>query len=196
MTNEFLIAWLLLMFPLVYSPGPANTLFATNGARFGFFPSLPFMTGINVAFVLQSLLVGFGLSRVLEAYPQLLAAFRLLGIAYIAYLGTVFLRAAFVPSRERDSCLTFLDGMVVTSVNPKAWVMQLMMFSQFYAPDEPQSVGVWTLTLLLSGLNISGHVVWTSLGSLLIARAGQSISLRHQNLFFALMLYGSIWFLV
>ena len=31
-----LTAWFLVMFPLVYSPGPANTLFASNGAKFGF----------------------------------------------------------------------------------------------------------------------------------------------------------------
>ena len=195
MTKEFLLAWFLVMFPLVYSPGPANTLFASNGAKFGFRRSMPFMTGIDIAFVLQSLLVGLGLSEMLLAFPQLLTIFRWLGIAYIAYLGASFMRTAMGQAAEQPHCLSFRDGMVVTALNPKAWVMQVMMFSQFFSPGDTWMADVLTLTFLLSALNISGHVVWILFGSVLLSRATGRFSARHQNMLFAFMLFGSIAFL-
>jgi threonine/homoserine/homoserine lactone efflux protein len=194
-TPEFLLSWFLLMFPLVYSPGPANTLFASNGAQFGFKRSVPFMGGIDVAFVLQSLLVGFGFSSVLAAFPWVLTAFRYLGIAYIAWLGCTFVNAAMKPNTARPHCLSFTDGLVVTALNPKAWMMQVMMFSQFFDTAIP-IYSTLNLTILLAILNISGHVVWVAFGAVLLGRATHRFSPQRQNLLFALMLFGSIAFLL
>lgn len=195
-TPEFLLAWFLVMFPLVYSPGPANTMFASNGAAYGFRRTIPFMTGLDIAFVVQSLAVGFGLSSVLVAYPQLLTFFRYFGIAYILYLGSKFLKAAMAETPELPRCMGFRDGLILTAVNPKAWVMQVMMFSQFFQPGDEWVSSIMSLTLLLCGLNISGHIVWILFGSLLISRATSRFTMRHQNMAFAAMLFGSIWFLV
>lgn len=35
MTTEYFLAWLAVMFPLVFSPGPANVVFALSGATQG-----------------------------------------------------------------------------------------------------------------------------------------------------------------
>lgn len=192
---ELLLGWFMVMFPLVYSPGPANTLYAANGAQFGLRRTMPFMAGINLGFVLQSLLVGFGLSGVLLAYPPLLVGLRWLGVAYIIYLGCLFLRAAVGQGRQVAQCLTLRDGLILTAINPKAWVMQLMMFSQFLEP-QTMTQSVFQLTAWLMLLNISGHVVWTLLGSVLLSRAAHRFSPRRQNLLFALMLFASVGFLL
>lgn len=195
MTPEFLLAWFLVMFPLVYSPGPANTMFASNGAAYGFRRTMPFMVGLDLAFVLQSLAVGFGLSSVLVAFPQLLTILRYVGIAYITWLGCIFLRAAMAKNLGQPRCMGFLDGIILTAVNPKAWIMQLMMFSQFFdATDALMSV--LNLSFLLCALNITGHVFWIYCGSLLLGRATSRFSLRHQNMLFSAMLFGSILFLL
>lgn len=195
LTPEWLFPWFLVMFPLVYSPGPANTLFASNGAAYGFRRSIPFMAGIDISFVLQSLAVGFGLSSVLVAYPQLFSLLRVFGVAYVAYLGCTFLYAAMAKTPETPNCLGFRDGLIVTAINPKAWVMQVMMFSQFFQPEH--WVGsVLSLTFCLCLLNLTGHIVWICFGSLLLSRATHRFSLRHQNMVFSAMLFGSIVFLL
>ena len=196
MSSQYLLAWFLVMFPLVYSPGPANTLFASNGAAYGFRRSLPFMTGIDIGFVIQSIAVGFGLSSVLVAFPQMLTLFRVFGIAYVAYLGFTFLYAAMAETQATPRCLSFRDGLIVTAVNPKAWVMQLMMFSQFFVAGDHWVSSVFSLTFLLCALNITGHIVWICFGSLLISRATHHFSVRHQNMVFSAMLFGSIAFLL
>jgi threonine/homoserine/homoserine lactone efflux protein len=188
--------WLLVMFPLVYSPGPANTMFASNGAKFGFRQSLPFMAGINVSFTAQSLLAGFGLSGLLVRYPMLFTMLRYGGIAYIAYLGWTFLKAGSAKSKEQPQCLTFVDGLVLTFINPKAWMMQAIMFSQFLAQGNDWVLSVYKLTAWLTMLNISGHIAWILFGSVLISRATAWFSPQAQNNIYAAMLFGSVYFLV
>lgn len=190
------IPWLLLMFPLVYSPGPANILFASNGAAFGFSRTLPFMAGLDLAFLLQSFLVGLGIGEIVLRLPAAMLLLKLFGIAYIAYLGCLFLKAAAKPVSRAPRCLTFLDGMVCTALNPKAWVMQLMMFSQFLTPQADALPMVATLSAWLCALNVSGHAVWTLCGSALTASAGGRLSPRRQNLMFAAMIFGSLYFMV
>lgn len=193
---EFITAWLLVMFPLVYSPGPANTLFAANGAKYGFQRSMPFLTGIDIGLIIQSLVVGFGISKLLLHTPVLFTVIRFAGIVYIAWLGLVFLKAAMSKNKEQTHCLSFADGLLLTSLNPKAWVMQVMMFTQFLGYEQSITVGITKLTLLLAMLNISGHMVWVLFGSVMLSRATSAFSTRMQNSLFSAMLFGSIYFLL
>ncbi len=193
---QFLTAFFLVMFPLVYSPGPANTLFASNGAQFGFRRSMPFMTGINAGFIIQSLVAGYGISELLMRVPVLFTVMRYAGIAYITWLGLLFLKAAMKEAKEQLHCLSFKDGLLVTAINPKAWVMQIMMFSQFLSYADMMHAGVVKLALLLAVLNVSGHTVWILFGSVLLSRATGIFPPRAQNAVFAAMLFASIYFLI
>ena len=47
--TEPVLALLIFLFPLAYSPGPGNTLFAANGAVFGFRATLPASAGYHLA---------------------------------------------------------------------------------------------------------------------------------------------------
>lgn len=191
-----LTAWFLLMFPLVYSPGPANTMFASNGALFGFRRSLPFMAGINTSFAIQSLLMGFGLNQMIHHLPHAMDILKIGGIAYILYLALGFLRNANAKSLKEIDCLSYMDGFILTFLNPKAWVMQAMMFSQFLNGVEETSLRVLQLTGLLAALNISGHMVWIAFGDMVLGSASHVLSARRQNLLFAAMLLLSIGFMV
>ncbi|MBV8939474.1 MAG: hypothetical protein JO089_06515 [Alphaproteobacteria bacterium] len=88
-----------------------------------------------------------------------------------------------------------MDGLLLTMVNPKAWVMQAMMFSQFLKEGQAWVDQTLSLSAGLAVLNISGHMVWTLFGSFLIC-APPIISRRAQNAFYAAMPFGSIIFLM
>jgi threonine/homoserine/homoserine lactone efflux protein len=47
------------MFPLVFSPGPANIVFAMSGIRQGVRGSIPLIIGVDLVFIIYSLLIGF-----------------------------------------------------------------------------------------------------------------------------------------
>ena len=184
-------AWLFLMFPLVYSPGPANTLFASNSALFGFRKTLPFMMGINISFAAQSLLVGLGFNKFIEQFPYFLPTLKVFGILYIAWLAWGFFKSKKGMDLKDIKCLRIQDGLLLTFLNPKAWIMQIMMFSQFFTAEE-SAVRIIELTLLLSLLNLSGHAVWILFGDLVLGRATSLLTPHRQNLLFGTMLLLSI----
>ena len=51
---------LIFLFPLAYSPGPGNLFFAANGARFGFWATVPANIGYHIATWFVTLAVGGG----------------------------------------------------------------------------------------------------------------------------------------
>ena len=66
MTIEYVLAWFAVMFPLVFSPGPANIVFALSGALISLLFGFPSSTILVCAFV-----VPFDLGKTLTAqeYP-------------------------------------------------------------------------------------------------------------------------------
>lgn len=87
------LAWFAVMFPLVFSPGPANIAFAATGSQVGLKRSLPFLIGIDLVFIIQTVIVGFGLGQIVETYPSIMIGMQLLGAIYLLYLAYTFVMA-------------------------------------------------------------------------------------------------------
>ena len=62
MTLVEILALLLFLFPLAFSPGPGNMFFAANGARFGFFNTLAANFGYHLATIIITFILGYGFS--------------------------------------------------------------------------------------------------------------------------------------
>jgi threonine/homoserine/homoserine lactone efflux protein len=86
MSIQYFLLFFGLMFPLVFSPGPANIVFAMSGIRQGVRGSIPLIIGVDLVFIIYSLLIGFGLGEILQLYPSLIFILQLLGSLYIVYL--------------------------------------------------------------------------------------------------------------
>lgn len=52
MSFDYILLFLSLMFPLVFSPGPANIIFAISGMKQDFKKSISLLIGINLVFSL------------------------------------------------------------------------------------------------------------------------------------------------
>jgi threonine/homoserine/homoserine lactone efflux protein len=113
------------------------------------------------------------------------------GILYIAWLAWGFFKSKKGLDLKYIKCLRIQDGLLLTFLNPKAWIMQIMMFSQFFTVEE-SSIRIIELTLLLSLLNLSGHAVWILFGDLVLGRATSLLTPHRQNLLFGTMLLLSI----
>ena len=88
------LVWLGVMFPLVFSPGPANIVFAASGANVGIKRSIPLIAGVDSVFILKSLIIGYGLGEVLHSQPVLMNLMQLLGSFYLIYLAIKFIRSS------------------------------------------------------------------------------------------------------
>src|SRR5262245_28566067 len=128
---ELTLALVVFLFPLAYSPGPGNLFFAVNGARFGFTATMRAMAGYHVATLLMTIAIGLGFAIAIDEFPTLFTVVKWAGSAYVLYLAWKFLRAGTVADTDDARPAGFMDGGLLLVLNPKAYMIVLLMFTQF-----------------------------------------------------------------
>lgn len=123
---------------LALFPGPNMALVVANsvqrGARYGFLT----VAGSAAGLTIQLVLVAIGMTTLLAAAGQWFTALRLIGAAYLVWLGiqswrapAPTLAAEVMPLSARA---TVLRGMVVSLTNPKVLLFFGAFFPQFISP--------------------------------------------------------------
>lgn len=193
------ILWLGVMFPLVFSPGPANIVFAASGAKVGVKRSIPLLAGIDSIFILKSIVIGYGLGQVIQAYPNVMSVMQIVGALYLLYLAVTFIKNSAVSAENGQKQLGFLDGMLIQTLNSKGWLMVLLMFTLFteQAQQTFGAQGIPVLIVWLAILNISMHLVWVKAGELLAKVSSSKAYEKALNIFYASSLFVvSLWLML
>ncbi|MCF7505943.1 LysE family translocator [Vibrio sp. L3-7] len=179
--------WLGVMFPLVFSPGPANIIFAASGAKVGVKKSLPLLVGVDLVFIIKSLIIGLGLGQAVQSYPNTMNVVQLIGAGYLIYLGIAFLKNSSGDSQNEDKVFGFVDGLIVQLLNSKGWLMVFLMFSLF--SEQAQNTfgehGTLVLVIWLAILNVSMHLVWIKMGFWLSRISSSEHYAKGLNFFYA-----------
>ncbi|MDX1736720.1 MAG: LysE family translocator [Alphaproteobacteria bacterium] len=195
MSIEFVILWLSVLFPLVFSVGPGNLLCAVAGGSQGFRKSFPFILGLDVVYTSYSLIFGFGLGAVLLRFPTMMQAVQVVGAIYVAWLALKFLKRKTVEAREMPQ-LRFIDGVISQALNVKGISIVLTMYSQFLNTEAdlvPQVIG---LSIALTCLNLFTHFSWTLGGHWMAKHFASARAVRVQSIVFGVMLLVvSFWLL-
>jgi len=121
---------------LLITPGPAVLYIVARTIDQGRRAGLVSMLGVHVGTLVHVAAAAAGLSAVLAASAAAFGAVKLLGAAYLIYLGLrrILARAAASTSaagRERRLRRAFLDGVVVNVLNPKT----ALFFLAFLCPS-------------------------------------------------------------
>jgi len=196
--NQTAIALFLFLLPLAYSPGPGNLFFAANGARFGVRATVPASLGYHVATWLVTAAIGFGALRALDAAPALFDLLRLAGALYVFWIAVGLLRAGRRDTGREAQPAQFRDGVMLLLLNPKAYVIIALMFTQFLdVPGSDRTVLVLGITTLFTLNNLVAFTVWTMMGAQLGALFARAGSARAMNIGFGLMLGAvAVWMLL
>ncbi|MDC9727649.1 MAG: LysE family translocator [Candidatus Thioglobus sp.] len=165
MNIEYFLLFFGLMFPLVFSPGPANIVFAISGMKQGVRSSIPLIIGVDLVFIVYSLLIGFGLGEVLQRHPALIFLFQLFGALYIIYLAYKFIEVSKAKASPDKKIFTFKDGVILQMLNPKGWTMLFLMFSILLDGSFDRNTQVVVLVIMLAILNVATHFIWVAAGS-------------------------------
>lgn len=185
----FLFTLLAFLFPLAYSPGPGNMFFAALGARFGFAATLPANVGYHVATLVVTALAGVGLISAVDPASPLFSGLKIAGSLYVLWLAWNMAQAGMATADVRNGKAGFFDGVLLLVLNPKAYVIILLMFSQFGASG-PAAVGerIALIALVFTFNNLLAFSLWTlagdGLGRLFRSEAGA----RRLNRAFAVVL--------
>jgi threonine/homoserine/homoserine lactone efflux protein len=173
---------------LVMSPGPNGVLIAktvpTSGRAAGFANIAGFVAG----FYLHGSLSIFGISVILLRSAEAFFVVKMLGAAYLCWIGIKALRDAWrgvgpvaqvAPARRRRPLAkAFAEGFATNALNPKVSMFYLAAFPQFI----PAGEGAVSAAVLLVSVHALLNALWFTAVILLFARlAGAARSGRFQR---------------
>jgi|TARA_B110000902_G_scaffold186813_1_gene211428 threonine/homoserine/homoserine lactone efflux protein len=130
MDTTALLALIVFIVPMCFTPGPNNMLCAAHGAQHGFRATLPLTIGMVTGWSILGVLVGLAIAAI-ESNETIFNALTFVGAGYIAYLGYTIGRAEPKPLDEVDETdrLGFRTGMLLQFVNGKAWIHFLVLMA-------------------------------------------------------------------
>ena len=148
-----LIEMVLVMFPLIFSPGPGGMFFAANAVRFGFKATVAAQIGYQSATLIAVVAMGLGLSALFDQLPILLLIIKYVGAGYILFLALKFMRRGILKLEEGQPA-NFWDGFLLLILNPKLYVVAAIVYAQFLNPEfSALAQTVWiSSTFLLLGI--------------------------------------------
>jgi threonine/homoserine/homoserine lactone efflux protein len=193
-----ILALLIFLVPLAYSPGPGNVLFAANGALFGFRATLPASAGYHLATWVVTAGIGLGFLGALEKWPMLVPVLKTAGALYVLWLATKLWRAGRAEMVETARPMSFLDGVILLVLNPKAYVIIALMFSTFLSASEFSVLtSVLVLTTVFTLNNLLAFSTWTLIGDSFARAFRRKTSAAWLNRGFAAVLIGvAAWMLM
>ncbi|MEM6605820.1 MAG: LysE family translocator [Pseudomonadota bacterium] len=161
---------------LVVSPGPNGVLIAktvpTSGKAAGFANVAGFLT----AFYLHGALAILGISAILLASSKAFFLVKMIGAAYLCWIGVKALRDAYrgevasksiePANRQQTLALAYTEGLLTNALNPKVSMFYLAAFPQFIPAGEHAIPSAFFLVFLHSVIN----AVWFGSMVLLFAR--------------------------
>ncbi|WP_413693624.1 LysE family translocator [Psychromonas sp. KJ10-2] len=135
---------------LLFSPGPSALLCISDGVKFGYKKSIPTILGGALSALLLMTVSAIGLGAVLAASEMLFLVIKILGAAYLIYLGwnswregAVKLPSTKTPQQDSSTLIyspdkLFKKSFMVGISNPKDLLFFIALFPSFMNADEPQ----------------------------------------------------------
>ena len=195
---ETIFQLILFLFPLAFSPGPGNMFFAANGARFGFAATIPSNAGYHIATWFVAAAIGFGFFWIGSEFPDLLTWLKYFGSAYVLYLAWCLYRAGTLKDDVKAGHASFMDGVILLLLNPKAYVIMSLMFTQFIeVNDRSHIILVLTITTIFTLNNIVAFSIWAFVGDRLASLFRKDQDAQRLNVVFAIVLAAvAVWMLL
>lgn len=182
----FLVACIL----IAVTPGAGAVTSISTGLRHGVLAALRAIAGLQTALTLQLIVVAAGLGALLATSATAFLIVKLLGAAYLIWLGWQKWRAPPVPldsdpaSHGKAVRGLYLQGILVNLTNPKAIVFIAALVPQFIDPQQPQLPQFVIIGLTMCGVDTIVMTCYASLASRLRPWLRDPRALKAQNRFF------------
>jgi len=177
MSIELYLAYVLTCFVITIIPGPTVTLIVANSLAHGTRAGLLNVAGTQLGLGLMMLVLAVGLTSIIATMGLWFDWLRLLGAAYLVWLGFKLLRATggLAPSAQAAAPRGgfFLQGFLVLLGNPKALLWFGAIIPQFIDPtgDYVRQVIVLGLTAMVTGaISDGGYAVLAGGAGRMISR--------------------------
>ncbi len=170
-----LAAWIALATVATVSPGPDTALVIAQSARRGRRAGLMVALGIGVGNLWYAALFGFGLMSLLAAQPVVFMIVKIVGAAYLAWIGFKMVRAALAgvthDAKVSVKGSPFVQGLVTNILNPKIALFFLAAIPQF-AGNGPDAPAIGVALIVINGII---NVLWLAIVAAGVERAGAKL---------------------
>jgi threonine/homoserine/homoserine lactone efflux protein len=178
--NGSFLAFLAISAVVIVTPGPDTALTVRNTIAGGRSAGLATALGVSIGQLIWAACTSFGLVAILLASEVIFHALRLLGAAYLIYLGVQSLRAAFGAGASTFGGLRptpvqlvprrgFLQGVLSNLANPKMAVFFASVLPQFATAGQGMLSHLLLLGVVFSSLTFS----WLAAYAFAIAAFGK-----------------------
>jgi threonine/homoserine/homoserine lactone efflux protein len=178
-----MLTYLIAVVILVVMPGPDQALITrsalTGGRTGGLLATLGGATGVTV----HASAAAVGLSALLLASAEAFTVVKIVGVAYLVWVGVQTLRTAARSRRQptgeqsaaapRRRLLFFRDGFLSNALNPKVAMFFVSFMPQFMTADGPAP---WLQAVLLSAIFALVFLSWFSLYVWVVSSLGQLLA--------------------
>ena len=161
---------------MVGTPGPANLLAMSAGSQLGFYKCIPFNLGLTLGKILLNTAMGLGLGVLLVNFITFQSTIKFLGAGYMIYLALKSWNIN-VKNYEGKLNIGWKQGILVHPLNPKAWVMTLIAWTEFGPQLGSFTIQFIVITSSFAVTQIFVHNIWSLLGVILSRSLSNSIIL-------------------
>lgn len=132
---EVLAAYLAAVLIVVLSPGPDNILAIGRGLSQGWAAAAASSVGAGLGIMVHTVAATLGLALVLQTSPMAFWAVKLVGAAYLLWLGVKAIRSrsliSFTAADRQPLPRVFMTGLLSNVLNPKPGLFVLAFIPQF-----------------------------------------------------------------
>ena len=194
MDTNLLLATLVFIIPMCFSPGPNNVLCAAHGSQHGLRATLPLIAGMAIGWSTLGLFVA-GATVFIEENKSYFDLLRYLGAAYIAYLAFKVATASPITEEDRESeRLGTITGIVLQVVNGKAWIHFLVLMTAFGSLFGTGFEAKALLVFLNLLFGLPAVISWAAFGTILKRAFSSPDSAKNLNLVMGVSLFAvAIW---
>lgn len=158
-------AFLIFAFVTVYTPGPNTIMSMTNGSRYGFRRSLPFIGGVWLGLTVIMALSAALCSVLSALIPKIRLPMLIVGAGYILFLAWKIFRSSGKIEEKADKS-SFLSGLALQFVNAKIYLYGIVCMQSYVLPVYAgQTVKLAGFALLLGVIALSSNLCWAAFGS-------------------------------
>lgn len=180
MFDAQILAFIGVAFVLTITPGADTMLVLRSVLARGQRAGLLAMLGICSGLFIHATLSALGLSLILVQSATTFELVKLLGAAYLIFLGSQSIWHALgqradssaelphmkISSSPKSYWQSLLEGLLSNVLNPKVSVFYLAFLPQFIAPHDP----VLAKSLLLAGIHFAMGIIWLTFVTALAGR--------------------------
>ncbi|NUS70945.1 MAG: LysE family translocator [Ensifer adhaerens] len=173
MTEMTILAFALVAFIGIATPGPTVLLALTNGSRYGVRRATAGMVGAMLSDFVLIGAVALGLGALLAASEFWFTVVKWLGAGYLAFLGIMLLRSKGTIQVANEaggaapvsSAAIFLKSFLVAVTNPKGYLFFTAFLPQFIDPAAPQASQYAMLALVFAAVDFTVMFGYALLGA-------------------------------